>query len=92
MNFDEMILQHKNQMYPPRVTMTVTMKTTDPKSLLITFSGSLMSDHCLNTKLTVPLGMYTIAITMHVLEIIKVYDIIIMSSCCSTNGHKICGC
>ena len=60
---EEMHLQHNNRMYPPRVTITVTMTRNDPVALPIKFGGSLMRNHRLDLKLTFPLGMYKIAIT-----------------------------
>ena len=58
-----MLLKHNLKMYPPKVTLTVLMKTTEPIALPVMFSGSLRNDHGLNVKLALPLGTFIITRT-----------------------------
>ena len=53
-----MKLKHENNMYPPRVIMTVTMRTPDhtPVTFPVAFEGC-SSDSQLNTDITFPLGI-----------------------------------
>ena len=57
MKYDNMLLKHKKRTYPPRVVLTVIMKTTIPIALPVEFKGSL-KNRDLDIKLALPLGMY----------------------------------
>lgn len=53
--FKKMYLRHKLKMYPPRVHMTVRMKTTDDRKVPVNFEGCT-GDSQLNMELTFPIG------------------------------------
>ena len=50
-----MVLRHQKMTYPPRVIMTVEVRTSIAVSIPMTFSGC-ENNHKLNAKLIFPLG------------------------------------
>ena len=68
-NFDTMKLQHERRIYPPRVKMTIMLKDSKSRKLLVRFVGS-SNDNQLNTELPLPLGMIGVKSNLN----IAIYD------------------
>lgn len=61
-NFDTMKLKHEKRIYPPRVKMTIMLKDSESRKLLVRFVGS-SNDNQLNTEVPLPLGMSGVIVT-----------------------------